>query len=185
MRTGAVSSQAVAALCAVGFFALIGLFLWSYGDTAFDDVPSSYPTYRGGGVEFRHPPGWEVSGSPATRLVVRPRGREGERLSPVIVLQRYRGTGDEALRRADRDVARIIQGSRLHITPYELDVPGADESAASSTEVKARNGKVHSITTATGTRDGVLTALTVRGPVTDGADNARNIAGTLKLTGGG
>ncbi|HWT94609.1 MAG TPA: hypothetical protein VN238_16555 [Solirubrobacteraceae bacterium] len=181
MRTGAVSSQTVAALCVVGFLGLIGLFLWSYGDTTFDDVPSSYATYRGGGVEFRHPPGWRATGDPATRLVLRPPGREGERLSPVIVLQRYRG--EDALRQADRDVARLVQGSRLHINAYELSVDGADEAAASSTEVKARNGKVHSITTATATRDGVLTALTVRGRVIDGADNARNVAATLKLTG--
>lgn len=184
MRTaGKVSSRTITALCAAGFVLIFGLFLWSYNGTVFDEVPDDYATYRGGGVEFRYPPGWRVTGDPAKRLVLRPAGWKGERLRPVIVLQRYAGTGDPALRRADRDVARLVQGSRLHITPYELDVPGSDESAASSTEVKARNGKVHSITTATATRAGTLTALTVRGRVTDGADNPRNVAGTLKLTG--
>lgn len=181
MRGIAVDNQRIAALCAVGFFGLIALFLWSYGDTVFDDVPDDYPTYRGGGVEFRHPPGWRVAGSPDAVLTVRPPGREGERLAPVIVLRRY--AGRDQLRRADRDVARLVEGSRLHINPYEIDVPGADESGASSVEVKARNGRVHGITTVTATRDGTLTVLTARGPVTDGADNPRNVAGTLRLTG--
>lgn len=181
MRAPAIDNQRIALLCAVGVVVLLGLAVWSYRDTVWQDVPEGYATYRGGGLEFRHPAGWEVSGDPRGTLTVRAPGRRGERLAPLILVQRYREGDAAAMQRAERRIAALVQGERLHIGSYDIDVPGADASSARSVEVKARNGKVHSLTVVTARKDGRFTAFAVRGRVTDGADNARNIAGTLRL----
>jgi hypothetical protein len=142
--------------------------------TVFDDPPDSYATYRGDGLTFRHPPGWQVTRA-GQRVTVAPPARSDG--GPLIVLTRVRAHDP---RRAASDAAhRLVRGVPIGLTEYEIDVPRA---VSYDVVGKRRNGESWRATAVAVPRGDSTYVLTARDEA-DGPRDARIIAGTLRVAG--
>ena len=163
--------------------ALVLVLNWEdppFEQTAFDEPPARFVTFRDGGASFRHPPGWRVARRSDEAVVLRPAGTRAGKATPVIELRRW-AAGERASDRANRSIERLVPARGRDSQTYELDVPGSERSSAVDVVFKTRDGIEHRVTTAFASNAGDLTTLAVRGRVTDGPEDPRDTAGSLRL----
>ena len=161
---------------------LVAGFVLVYDGTVFDDPPDDWVVYRAGDRSLRHPPGWSATRTP-DGADMRPATSPEDRPSTLVTLRVW-GDGPVARERARAAAERLVPGRSESGTAYDIDVPGSDKSSASDTVFRTRDGTAHRVTTVFASRDGFLTTLSSRGRVTNGPQDPRDIAGTLRLDGG-
>jgi len=163
--------------------ALVTLALLSCGDDKLEgkaDVPDGYATYRGNGVTFVHPAGWQ----PTTRELkeglteVRFQDAGSGAAAPAVSLTVQAGVGDrfDDMLDSEREVLETTGGAK--VTQDEIDVPGARKAYRSTIESDAAKSEAVDVLLP----DGRHVALAAGAPA--GEDDALDVdavIGSLRL----
>jgi hypothetical protein len=158
------------------------------GDSSFEgevDVPDGYATYRGEGVSFVHPAGWEPTTRELSDGVTEIRFQDPAAAgadAPAVSLTMREGVGDrfDALLDSQRELLQTAGDAT--VAQEEVDVPGARKALRSRIELPGSGSPSTSEAVDVLTPDGRHLALAAGAPDDEqDAVDAGAVVGSLRL----
>jgi hypothetical protein len=154
------------------------------GGNGFDrdvDVPDGYATYRGDGVSFVHPAGWEPTrrslGHDVTEVRFQDPSARGA-ADPAISFTVQPGVGDRFDAQLDSELSVLESTGGAAVSREDVDFPGAEKAVRSSIESDRASSQVVDVLAP----DGRHVALAAGGPEGElGPLDADAVVGSLRL----
>ena len=155
------------------------------GGEDYPDPPAGWATFSAEGISFRHPPGWRAERPArqpgASRMLVRlaPAGSNPDVQGPRAELRLLQGPDAPDLAR--RASANLVLGKETNRTSFDHEVPGARTTTTSDVESGEESEPRYRVSSVYAATAEGLVVLDVRARTRGEPDEARTMAGSLRL----